>query len=207
MPLDRDSVHTIDLRGERDQLFADVNAPVPFEFNSEVAQVFDNMVSRSVPMYEDVTRAVVEWTSEVYQPGTSIYDLGCSTGTTIGAICANFSRNNRSGCFVGVDNSVAMLAKAEAKLRPWLAEHEVVLKTDNLQQTLITNASTVIVNYTLQFIPVHERFDVLRNIYNGLVPGGILILAEKVKSSSTLLNTKQTKLYESFKESRGYSRT
>jgi tRNA (cmo5U34)-methyltransferase len=207
MTLDTVSSHSIDLRGDRDNLFDTPSAPIPFEFNKDVAQVFDDMVSRSVPMYEDVTKAVVEWAGEVYQPGTNIYDLGCSTGTTIGAMCADFSRHNKFGRFVGIDNSQAMLSKAEAKLLPWLAEHEIVLKTDDIQFTSIYNASTVIMNYTLQFVQVEDRLQVMKNIYDGLNPGGILILAEKVASESVLLNRKQIKLYETFKQKQGYSRT
>jgi len=195
------------LLGGRDQLFATGKAPVPFEFNEEVAQVFDDMVTRSVPMYKDVTKAVVEWAREFYTEGSRIYDIGCSTGTTIEAICRDFSINNRSGSFVGIDTSEAMLKRAEIKLKPWLSEHEISLRTENASKTPFSNASLVVMNYTLQFVPVYSRLDLLKSIYSGLNKDGILILADKVKSESPKLNQTQTKFYEKFKERAGYSQT
>ncbi len=195
------------LLGGKDRLFDTGNAPAKFSFNEEVAEVFDNMVTRSVPMYQDVTRSVVDWASEVYQSGTAIYDIGCSTGTTIDAICRKFSQSEKSGTFVAIDNSDAMLKRAESKLSPWLKDHEIILRNEDAMETKVANASMVIMNYTLQFIPVFQRQEILTNIHRGMTQNGVLILAEKVKSSSKLVYQTQTKLYEQFKSDQGYSRT
>jgi tRNA (cmo5U34)-methyltransferase len=195
------------LLGGKDRLFDTGNAPAKFSFNDKVADVFDDMVTRSVPMYQDVTRSVVDWAFEIYQEGTAIYDIGCSTGTTIDAIARKFSKEGKSATFIGIDSSEPMIYKAIEKLSPWLSEHEVMLRTEEAKKTRIQNASMVIMNYTLQFIPVFQRQELLNKVYSGMNSGGVFILAEKVKSSSKLIHKTQTKLYEQFKSDQGYSRT
>jgi tRNA (cmo5U34)-methyltransferase len=54
-----------------------------FKFDDEVAAVFDNMISRSVPLYAEQQRIIVEVVKRYWRPGYDIYDLGCSTGTTL----------------------------------------------------------------------------------------------------------------------------
>ena len=68
---------------DRDQYFADEKKPFDFRFTAEVAGVFDDMVSRSVPFYHEMQRMTAELASDLIEPGTNVYDLGCATGTTL----------------------------------------------------------------------------------------------------------------------------
>ena len=194
------------LSGNKDELFESGRWPSPFEFNRDVAQVFDDMVSRSVPFYREVTGMTCDWALAHYKPGSAIYDIGCSTGTTIEAMARVFSRNNIAGRFVGIDNSDAMLEKAEDKLRPYLAEHEIVLRSEDAGRSLIKGASMVVVNYTLQFLPVEERLNLLKRINQGMLSGGIFVLSEKVMPACPEFFGTITGAYERFKEASGYSR-
>jgi len=203
----KDSEVIYTLLGSEDRLFDSESAPQRFSFNEEVAEVFDNMVTRSVPMYQDVTRAVVDWALEVYQPNTNIYDVGCSTGTTIDAICRRFDKYGISGKFVGIDNSEAMVKRAKQKLQTWETNHVIDLKAQDAQAVNVENASLVVMNYTLQFIPIFHRLDLLKNIFAGMQKNGVFILAEKVKSSSNLIQKTTTRIYEQFKSDQGYSKT
>jgi len=195
------------LKGDADRLFETGKYPVPFAFNDEVAQVFDDMVSRSVPLYKEVALLVAEWTNKFYQPGTTIYDIGCSTGTTIDLAARYLSHFDRRANFVGIDTSEPMLARAKSKLAGWSREHQIQLTNINALDMQYSNASVVIVNYTLQFIPVAQRLKLLKNIHDGLVPGGILFLSEKLRSCCPEFHELVTDSYERFKEVRGYSRT
>lgn len=204
---DKLSVDKLTLQGDTDRLFAQGKYPAPFAFNEEVAQVFDDMVSRSVPLYREVAIAVAEWTDRYYQPGTKIYDIGCSTGTTIDLSARFLAHSGKQAQYVGIDTSAPMLQRASAKLAGWKPTHEIELLHTDALNVSYDNASIVIVNYTLQFIPVAQRAALLRKIYNGLRPGGILFLSEKLRSCCPEFHETVTDIYERFKESRGYSRT
>lgn len=69
----------------------------------------------------------------------------------------------------GVDNAGAMLSKCQEKLS-WIETHnktkaDVEYKVELVESDLlcytVENASIVIMNYTLQFVPVVDRPDVL----------------------------------------------
>lgn len=197
----------LSLTGDSDRLFATGRYPAPFAFNEEVAQVFDDMVSRSVPLYREVAVAVAEWTKKFYQPGTVIYDIGCSTGTTIDLSARYLNHWGKSAHYVGIDTSEPMLQRAAAKLQGWEGVHKVELRCSDALAEDYTNASVVVVNYTLQFVPVVQRAALLKKIHDGLRPGGILFLSEKLRSCCPEFHETVTDIYERFKESRGYSRT
>ena len=99
----------------RDNIFVDENSPNKFEFNDRVAEVFDDMLERSVPLYHECQDLTVEWCKRLAKPDTHIYDLGCSTGSLLLPLARSIT--DISGLrLVGVDNSKAMLGKARAKL-------------------------------------------------------------------------------------------
>lgn len=191
-------------RGERDRLFQKEGFPKKFEFNEDVARVFDDMVLRSIPLYEDVLNAAIIWTKEYYQEHTKIYDLGCSTGSTIYALAATLPQRLN---IIGIDNSHAMINMAREKLRSYEQKHQIELCLEDLQNAQVHQASVVIMNYTLQFLPVLKRKALLQRIYEGLKPGGILFLSEKIRSSSPIFQETITSVYEGFKLRNGYSRT
>ena len=199
------SLDTTDLQltSEKDQLFETKRYPQPFEFNQEVASVFDDMISRSVPLYQEVNQNVLDWALLCYQDNTRIYDIGCSTATTLRMLGDNFSSPVH---LVGIDTSKPMLQKAEKKLRPLEQKHRVELLESPASQVDYHNASISIMNYTLQFIPIEERAKLLEKVCSGLVPGGILYLSEKVRSYDPKLQQQITQIYHNFKCRAGYSR-
>ena len=138
------------------------------------------MRQRSVPMYEECQDLAVHWCVKYTQPSTQIYDLGCSTGALLIRLAEAF-KPHANIKLIGVDNSPAMLKKAAEALKNSSLSCELV--EENLNENLnIINASVVVLNYTLQFVQPENRVPVLQNIYNGLIPGGSLVLIEKIKS-------------------------
>lgn len=187
-----------------DKVFADKRDRItPFEFDQNVANAFDDMVSRSVPFYKEVHQLILDMCDRFYQSG-NIYDLGCSTATTICLISESLKNKSRSAKYIGVDNSAPMLEKAKEKLQKHGVESCELIE-GNIEDVKIENADVVILNYTLQFLPLSEREKVLRNIYEGLNPGGIIILSEKLKSSKPHFEELITDLYYDFKRRNGYS--
>lgn len=192
------------LLSENDRIFAGPHYPKPFAFNHEVALVFDDMVRRSIPLYAEVVKATADWVLHFYRPQTAIIDIGCSTGTTTHYIG---QRLGTPAAFVAIDMSAAMIAKAEEKLADFPARHQLSLLCQDIRETPLPTASVVIINYTLQFLPVADRLTLLSRIYAALTPGGIVIVSEKVRSASPHFQELTTKIYERFKEEQGYSRT
>lgn len=191
---------------ERDRIFAEQRALIQdFNFGSATAAVFDDMLVRSVPFYIETQRMMGELVSDFAVPGTNIYDLGCSTGTTFLNL-DNYLPRDESFNFVGVDNSQAMLDKAAVRLK----EHGFVRPTELRVADLntgveISNASVVILNLTLQFVRPLNRNAIVANIYRGLRPGGCLILVEKVLGEHSIFNRLFIKHYYEFKARNGYS--
>jgi tRNA (cmo5U34)-methyltransferase len=199
-----DQYSPIRLTGEKDELFLNGLYPRPFEFNAEVVAVFDDMVSRSVPMYEDVNRSIAEWSYFHYQPGTRFYDIGCSTGTTIEFVSRHLPH---AGEFIGIDASEPMLKKAESKVAQGNRRHNFSWRCEDALTSVIENASFVVINYTLQFLPVAKREHLLRRVFDGMVPGGILYVSEKIRAACPEFEETQTRIYENFKIRAGYSKT
>jgi tRNA (cmo5U34)-methyltransferase len=195
-----------DSRSQRDALFAERRALVhDFNFGPATAVVFDDMLSRSVPLYGELQRMVCEFATDFAIPGSSIYDLGCSTGTTFRSLDAFLPRDQEFH-FIGVDSSAAMLEEARAKLAKHGFQRPHELRLGDLNEPLdIHNASVVILTLTLQFVRPLKRNDVVANIYRGMREGGVLILVEKVLGEHSLLNRLFVKHYYEFKRANGYS--
>ena len=162
------------------------------------------MLQRSVPMYQECQNLVICWCTQYTKSSTSIYDLGCSTGSLLIKLAETFKPHTNIK-LIGVDNSPAMLKKAEEALKSSLIPYELVEENLN-NKLIIENASVVVMNYTLQFVRPENRVPVLQNIYNGLIPGGSLVLIEKVKSEVPKLNNTFIEFHHQFKEQKGYSK-
>ena len=188
--------------GPVDQLFLKDGRLKRFEFTEEVAEIFDNMAVRSIPMYKEVHYSLIEWARTFFQEPAKIYDIGCSTGTAILSLSQNLDFPTK---FVGVDLSKPMIEQARVKLQNIPKHHEVELKCENALDIEYSESMMTIVNYTLQFIQVPLRQALLRKIYEGLRPNGILFISEKVRSSSESFQELMTKSYEKFKFERGYT--
>lgn len=173
-----------------------------FEFNEAVADVFQNMISRSVPGYAMVLELIGLTTQRYAVPGTRCYDLGCSLGESTLMIRRHLPAN----CHViGVDNSAAMVERCRNNMARDHSEASVEIIEASLQTTPIENASIVVLNFTLQFIPPDERLALLDRIAAGMVPGGALLLAEKVCFEDPAEQSAMTDLHHEFKRYHGYS--
>lgn len=187
-----------------DRLFAKpIRSVQDFVFDRSVASVFDNMISRSVPLYDDIQSACAKLAARLVQPGTKIYDLGCSSGTTL-VLLAEALRDLDVE-IVGIDSSEAMLEECRSKLvRCGCSDRVSLLKAD-VGDTALEAASVVVLNYTLQFLPVVRRPVVLRKIFDALVPSGALLMSEKVTHRSETLNRVLYEMHHDFKRQNGYS--
>ena len=191
---------------KKDRIFlTSAHEPGSFEFNAEVAEVFDDMLERSVPFYKEQQAMIISLCRELWPPGTIIYDLGCSTATTLTGLAHELSSEVR---LVGYDNSRPMLDKASIKVRESNYQPRIELRYGDLNGDLVKtplhNAGIVIMGWTLQFISPSRRDEVIRWIYASLVDGGALLVTEKVLTNAKPLSDFYTNLYHAFKRKRGY---
>jgi len=187
----------------RDTLFEKKTSAEKFEFNERVADVFDDMLDRSVPFYEQVIEMMAEILNRSLRDGDTVYDLGCSTGTTLIALAGKLKPENLK--FVGIDNSKAMLDRAIRKAEMFsLADRIDFLETD-MTRAGLSGAGGIMLNYTLQFINPSIRAQFLKTVYNGLRSDGVLVLSEKVVCRDKNIDQQFLDSYHQFKRRKGYS--
>jgi tRNA (cmo5U34)-methyltransferase len=174
-----------------------------FRFDDTVADVFDDMISRSVPLYKDVQLATARLASRLVRSNSVVYDFGCSTGTSIEAMCGEIS--DPTVKFVGVDTSAPMLAKCSERLRRKGLEDRVTLIHDDLANVTPSNASVLVFNYTLQFFAPNHRQTVVKKMADSLEDSGALLMTEKVVHEMPRIQDSLTELYYDFKRDNGYS--
>lgn len=186
-----------------DSLFAAKQDEIkPFVFDESVSAVFDDMVTRSIPFYEEIHRICADMVLRFYRSEGKIFDLGCSTGTTIHILDKELKNAGRYASYVGVDNSSAMIERAQEKCKH--IEGAKFLCED-MTKVDFSNAEVVILNYTLQFLALDKRLELLKKIYEGLKPGGIILVSEKLHSNHSPMQELITDLYYDFKKRNGYS--
>jgi tRNA (cmo5U34)-methyltransferase len=174
-----------------------------FKFSRKVAVVFDDMVNRSVPFYDEMQRMIAELAADHYQDNTNIYDLGCSTGATMIEMDESLPPHIQ---FIGIDDSPDMLEKCREKLIEGGFERPVKLEVADLNSSVkINNASVVVLCLTLQFVRPINREKLLQAIYDGLVPGGAVIIIEKILAEDSTFNRDFIKYYYDMKRRNHYS--
>ncbi|MGK0673765.1 MAG: carboxy-S-adenosyl-L-methionine synthase CmoA [Halothiobacillaceae bacterium] len=187
-----------------DRIYADPRPWVePFAFDEQVAAVFPDMIRRSVPGYELILQALPWLAARVVQPGSVVYDLGCSLGAGAQAVRRGVKVD---GCrIIAVDISEAMIRRAGEWLGSFRSNVPVELVQSDVLDVLIENASLVLLNFTLQFIPLARRLELLRHIRAGMRPGGVLLLSEKIAFEDARMEQLITELHHDFKRTQGYS--
>ena len=190
---------------DEDNLFERPFAGVgDFRFDEKVSEVFPDMIRRSVPGYGHVIGLSGLIAKRYAVPNTVIYDLGCSLGATTIVIANELTT---PGCrIVAVDNSEAMLNRARATNNDRLVSPQPIeWLCRDITDMSFEACSIVVLNFTLQFIAIEKREELLTNIKNSLVPGGLVILAEKVLHHDTKSQQSLTDLHHDFKRANGYS--
>ena len=185
----------------RDKLF-NINSDISdFRFDESVVVVFDDMIKRSVPGYE-VMIQMVRLVARTYgKDHTNYYDLGSSTGAITLALALNNKHKNNK--FIAVDNSPQMVKKCKKNLSGKIDNFEIVCA--DIKDISIENASIVVLNLTLQFVDVEKRSKLVKKIYDGLIPGGALIISEKIHFDNKENQEQLSTLHLDFKRANGYS--
>lgn len=189
---------------KKDNLFARPREHlVDFTFDERVAQVFPDMIRRSVPGYENLIALLGVFGGRYAQENTCIYDLGCS----LGAATLSLRRHIEcSGCrIIAVDNARAMVDRCRQNINADPSLTPVELVCADIRDVSIENASMITLNLTLQFLDPSDRLSMLKNIYRGLVDDGVLVLSEKIEFQEGERQSLFADLHHNFKRANGYS--
>ncbi len=197
------------MNSPKDDIYAEsVDNVSPFVFDDRVASVFADMISRSVPSYAPILKMLPTITRGFRMPEARYYDLGCSLGAGLHAMAEGLKISPEhpdiQATLVGIDNSEAMLARA--KDYGCLYDNlKVEFRMEDLAQSRIENAAMVLMNFTLQFLPLESRAPLVHRIYEGLNPGGALILSEKISFKHERTNKALIDIHHRYKADQGYS--
>jgi tRNA (cmo5U34)-methyltransferase len=173
-----------------------------FNFDEAVVDVFPDMIQRSVPGYSAMISAIGLLAGRFGQDNSCCYDLGCSLGAASLAMHQQITAQNCQ--IVAVDNSEAMVSRFRLGLQA-IPDAKIEVHCADIRHIEIVNASVVVLNFTLQFIPVEDRELLLAKIWQGLLPGGLLILSEKLAFDDDKQHELQMDMHHVFKKAQGYS--
>lgn len=187
----------------KDRLFSSPKSVKPFEFNSDVALVFDDMAKRSIPFYEETQARIFNMLSRLPKTPRHIYDLGTSTGALLFALAERFSDPAIS--YIGIDNSEPMIHRAKQKQAAQNLQGSFEFRRENVLETHLDAADVIVVNYVLQFLPMTEREAFLRRLQEALPDGGVLILSEKTQSKGTQTAQIFSDCHDEFRKRNHYS--
>ncbi len=187
-----------------DKVFAEFSEEVgKFAFDERVAAVFEDMIQRSVPGYEMSLSMIALIARKFAKPGTVGYDLGCSLGASSLAMISGNPVDDFK--LIGVDTSEAMLDRCATNLKKADFDGKWELFCEDIMDIEIKDASVVVLNFTLQFVPLDKRLRLLKKIYDGLIPGGVLLLSEKLAFQNKTQEDTLAELHLDFKRANGYS--
>ncbi|EPF0426586.1 carboxy-S-adenosyl-L-methionine synthase CmoA [Campylobacter lari] len=171
-----------------------------FEFDSNVASVFDDMVARSVPFYAQNLKLITQLITHFASQNAKICDLGCSTASLLLALFEKRKDLQLSG----VDNAKAMLDIARNKTSAFGAR--VDFYEQNLDEFSFFKNDVFVATYTMQFIRPPKRQEIIDKIYQNLNDGGIFIMSEKILYEDVKISKKMIEIYENYKQDQGYSK-
>ncbi|MBN2768371.1 MAG: carboxy-S-adenosyl-L-methionine synthase CmoA [Campylobacterales bacterium] len=184
----------------KDEVFKQDNKK-QFEFDESVASVFDDMLVRSIPFYDEVRALIIALILKDEVDGKNVLDLGSSTAKFLLDLYSSMSTKMN---LCGIDNSKAMLEQAKIKIRAYKAEIELKYG-DIITYKYPFGQDFIIANYTLQFIRPLQRGDLVKKIYNSLNNGGYFIFSEKIIFKDKKLDRAMIDIYYDHKKARGYS--
>jgi tRNA (cmo5U34)-methyltransferase len=191
-----------------DRLFAKPQSvPGDFTFNEDVVRVFPDMIKRSVPGYPTIVENIGVLAAQFAQPNSLLYDLGCSLGAVTQALRRHVQAE---GCrVIAVDNSPAMVGRCREYLHAQDSMFQELLPVEVEEADILAltfqPSSVVALNFTLQFIAPEQRLALLSRIRQSLLPGGALILSEKLRFADDGEQQLLTDLHIGFKRANGYS--
>lgn len=174
-----------------------------FSFSRQVVDVFPDMINRSVPGYHTIIEGIGKIAKQNLPENAVVYDLGCSLGSASLAVAKNLA--DKSAQIYAIDNSQAMINRCQQHIAAFNFSSAIKPQLGDLNTLALEPCHLVIMNFTLQFISPSKRAEIITKISNALLPGGLLILSEKIQHPHHLMDETLVCLHHQFKRENGYS--
>lgn len=176
--------------------------PDKFEFDAEVATIFDSMAIRSIPMYAEVHRMHVEMFADRFVKGAVVADVGASTGNFFTTIERQIGTSLGTAGIRGfaIDSSIHMLNELHDR------HPSVDLLVGDISQApdLPQPADVIACLYVLQFMRGASRTKSIEWLKRNLAPSGILILGQKEREPWRY-GARFADTYYAFRRANGYT--
>ncbi len=173
--------------------------PGAWRFDDEVSKGFDSHVRKSVPFYEEVQRMVVELSEYFIRDQSAVFDLGSSTGSTLEQL-SQAHRPKENVQFTGIDVSEPMIREARKRLE---APNVRFVHQNILDVEFSPPAHFVTSLFTLQFLTISERRELLARVSDGMVEGGGLCIVEKTRAQTAFFEDIWLELHWDYKRRQG----
>lgn len=174
-----------------------------FQFDSEVATIFDDMAVRSIPMYEEVHRLHCSLLRESIEEATLIVDIGSSTGHLFGAIENEIGFKLEEAGIEGIafDSSPEMLVELTRRYPTVQGVCRDITDAADLKRP----ADIIFCLYTIQFIPPERKALAFDWIVRNLKMGGYLVLGQKEAVPGVWAAEAFSEEYYQFRRDNGYT--
>ena len=159
---------------------------------------FDNHIDKSIRHYSTLHDDIVKMSQYFVEDNTHVYDLGCSTGKTLGAMIDQNRTFAPDAHYVGIECAEGFKEDMQTRMREYETD-DLELRFEDIRTADMFNASLITSIFTLQFMPRADRQETLNQVYESLNPGGAFIFAEKTYSCSPKVQDMLTFMYYDFK--------
>ena len=183
----------------RDEVYKSEKHIVDFAFDEEVADVFPDMIRRSIPGYETIIPLTGLIAARHLGDAGTALDLGCSLGASTLSILQQTTAPNIR--IVGVDSSPAMITRA----RDLVTDPRATFTCEDLTKIDVSEVHVIICNFVLQFVEPRQRLPVLTRWRQQMAEGGMLIVSEKVSNSDSNVGAYFDDTHLAWKRANGYS--
>lgn len=182
-----------------------------WEFNSEVTECFEDMLSRSIPQYDVMRDSATELVyrsikkcHKYSKDNFQVLDIGCSDGLMIQSMIDKFGDD---GHFVGVDVSEPMLQKAKFRFLDHIINKRVSIENCDLRTNFPSGHYDAVTSIlSIQFTPIEYRQQIIQKIYDSLSPSnGCFVMVEKVLGNTHNINKLFVDTYYDLKRQNGYT--
>lgn len=186
---------------EKDKIFMQ-EIEKKFEFDEKVATVFDDMLHRSIPFYDQNLELICRYIAAVASDGDRLLDIGCSTGNLLLNV-NTYAKQKLT--LEGIDSATSMINKAKEKASAYEVAMELAV-ADAFEYDF-GSKNIIVCNYLLQFIRPLNRHKLVQKIYESLDNDGFFICSEKVVFEDKRYDKKIIDIYYEYKQNQGYSKT
>jgi tRNA (cmo5U34)-methyltransferase len=164
-----------------------------------ISKTFGARGRRTVPLYDEIQRMVVELSEYFVRDRSLVYVVGSLTGPTLNLLSSAHA-GKEDVEFIGLDLSESRINEAaktvnKANVR---FDHDSIMDVE-----FLPSANFVTALFAMQFLTVAERRRLLTRVNQGLVEGGGLIVVEKICGQHPCFEHIWAELYIDFSRRQG----